>query len=180
MWASLFYWELICPRSVFFLFLVPIWGRQVCGTSVPSPWLSMVMGDILVEAGDGTKIYMDLYFVILINWDLKQPSKSSYKEIFFVLCVNNHLTVYLNFCYLWLSPEECIVSDWRSLSFFLSQCNETSFFFEARSKTACKHLWKCSVEHHTFFRYVNVKVLLIVLINEIAFVFITRILFCLQ
>lgn len=31
-------------------------------------------------------------------------------------------------------------------------CNETSFFFETRSKTACKHLWKCSVEHHTFFR----------------------------
>nr|XP_023442865.1 band 4.1-like protein 4A isoform X3 [Dasypus novemcinctus] len=31
-------------------------------------------------------------------------------------------------------------------------CNETSFFFEACSKTACKHLWKCSVEHHTFFR----------------------------
>ncbi|XP_035876546.1 band 4.1-like protein 4A isoform X3 [Phyllostomus discolor] len=31
-------------------------------------------------------------------------------------------------------------------------CNETSFFFEARNKTACKHLWKCSVEHHTFFR----------------------------
>ncbi|XP_045693888.1 band 4.1-like protein 4A isoform X2 [Phyllostomus hastatus] len=31
-------------------------------------------------------------------------------------------------------------------------CNETSFFFEAQSKTACKHLWKCSVEHHTFFR----------------------------
>ncbi|XP_069451370.1 band 4.1-like protein 4A isoform X8 [Ovis canadensis] len=31
-------------------------------------------------------------------------------------------------------------------------CSETSFFFEARSKTACKHLWKCSVEYHTFFR----------------------------
>ena len=53
-----------------------------------------------------------------------------------------------------------------SLSVFLYQCNETSFFFEARSKTACKHLWKCSVEHHTFFRYVNVKYLLDVLINE--------------
>lgn len=51
-------------------------------------------------------------------------------------------------------------------SLFLSQCNETSFFFEARSKTACKHLWKCSVEHHTFFRYVNMKVLFIVPINE--------------
>ncbi|XP_072848564.2 band 4.1-like protein 4A isoform X1 [Pogona vitticeps] len=31
-------------------------------------------------------------------------------------------------------------------------CNETSFFFEAHSKTACKHLWKCCVEQHTFFR----------------------------
>ncbi|XP_052463594.1 band 4.1-like protein 4 isoform X1 [Carassius gibelio] len=31
-------------------------------------------------------------------------------------------------------------------------CNETSFFFDALSKTACKNLWKCCVEHHTFFR----------------------------
>ncbi|XP_061479913.1 band 4.1-like protein 4A isoform X1 [Rhineura floridana] len=31
-------------------------------------------------------------------------------------------------------------------------CNETSFFFEAQNKTACKHLWKCCVEQHTFFR----------------------------
>ncbi|XP_060700434.1 band 4.1-like protein 4 isoform X2 [Hemiscyllium ocellatum] len=31
-------------------------------------------------------------------------------------------------------------------------CTETSYFFEVPNKAACKHLWRCCVEHHTFFR----------------------------
>ncbi|XP_067885929.1 band 4.1-like protein 4 isoform X3 [Heterodontus francisci] len=31
-------------------------------------------------------------------------------------------------------------------------CTETSYFFEVPNKTACKHLWRCCVEYHTFFR----------------------------
>ncbi|XP_072137163.1 band 4.1-like protein 4 isoform X3 [Mobula birostris] len=31
-------------------------------------------------------------------------------------------------------------------------CSETSYFFEVPNKAACKHLWKCCVEYHTFFR----------------------------
>ncbi|XP_078070793.1 band 4.1-like protein 4 isoform X1 [Mustelus asterias] len=31
-------------------------------------------------------------------------------------------------------------------------CTETSYFFEVPNKAACKHLWRCCVEYHTFFR----------------------------
>eukprot|EP00062_Callorhinchus_milii_P012400 gi/632959394/ref/XP_007895596.1/ PREDICTED: band 4.1-like protein 4A [Callorhinchus milii] len=31
-------------------------------------------------------------------------------------------------------------------------CTETSYFFELPNKAACKHLWRCCVEYHTFFR----------------------------
>lgn len=31
-------------------------------------------------------------------------------------------------------------------------CSETSYFFEVPNKAACKHLWRCCVEYHTFFR----------------------------
>jgi len=34
------------------------------------------------------------------------------------------------------------------------QNDENTFVFECASKQACKHLWKCCLEHHSFFRSV--------------------------
>ena len=36
------------------------------------------------------------------------------------------------------------------------QNDDSTYGFETPSRQACKHLWKCCVEHHAFFRMVQV------------------------